>query len=214
MERTSDTATPDPRAGGSRATTVGTVTMAAGGLFVAGPLLGIVADWAWPVLLVGFALLVHAVPHLHRAQAPADGWTGRAGSLLVVGGAALLVLLGLVSVVWEALSDTPVAEPAWAGLLWAVGFFGFLAGILLFCAGTLVAGRFPRGAPVLMLAGLAGALLIDVATGAFFEDDASTTEWGFFIGIPLFGLGLVWLGSALRGSAPRTAGRAERPVAG
>lgn len=213
MKRTSDTTTLAPWAGGSRATTVGTVTMVAGAAFVLAPLLGTVTEWAWPLLLVGFALLVYVVPQVHRWQAPADGWVGRAGSLLVVAGAALLVLLGLGSIVREAVDGTRLEQPGWADLLWTVGFFGFLAGILLFCAGSILAGRLPRGAPVLMLAGLAGALLIDMATGAFSEDDGRTTEWGFFIGIPLFGLGLAWIGSALRGSAPSSA-RAERPVAG
>lgn len=213
MKRTSDT-TLDPRAGGSRATTVGTVTMVAGALFVVAPLLGIVTEWAWPLLLVGFALLAYVVPQVHRWQAPADGWVGRAGSMLVVAGAALLVLMGLASIVWEAVDDTRLEQPGWADLLWTLGFFGFLAGILLFCAGSIMAGRLPRGAPVLMLVGLAGALLIDMATGAFSQDDGSTTEWGFFIGIPVFGLGLAWIGSALRGPGLRAGGRAERSVAG
>lgn len=34
-------------------------------------------------------------------------------------------------------------------------------------------------------------------TGAFFADDGSVTEWGFYIGVPLFGLGLAWIGYAL-----------------
>ncbi|MDP9428924.1 MAG: hypothetical protein M3Q47_08650 [Actinomycetota bacterium] len=55
-----------------------------------------------------------------------------------------------------------------------------------------------------MLVGLVSALAIDMATGAFFEDEASTTEWGLYLGIPLFGLGLVWMGYALRSGALRS----------
>ena len=41
------------------------------------------------------------------------------------------------------------------------------------------------------------ALAVDMATGAFFEDDSTTTEWGFYIGVPVFGLGLAWAGYAV-----------------
>ena len=46
----------------------------------------------------------------------------------------------------------------------------------------------------LMLVGLVAGIAIDMATGAFFEDEPTTTEWGFYIGLPLFGLGLAWAG--------------------
>jgi hypothetical protein len=49
-----------------------------------------------------------------------------------------------------------------------------------------------------MLLGLVAAIAIDMATGAFFEEEPTTTEWGFYIGVPHFGLGLAWMGWAVR----------------
>jgi hypothetical protein len=46
----------------------------------------------------------------------------------------------------------------------------------------------------LMLVGLVAAVAVDMATGAFFGGDGTTTEWGFYIGVPVFGLGLAWAG--------------------
>lgn len=175
---------------------LGTLTMIAGAMFVAGALVGIAAEWAWVALLVGFALLVYVVPRWHRVQAPADGWPGVIGAALTAAGAAIVLLLGVVFLVWDAVGDP--GEPAWTDVAWVVGFFGFLIGIVLFGVGSVMAHVVPRAAPAMMLLGLLAALAIDMATGAFFEDDATTTEWGFFIGVPLFGLGLAWMGWALR----------------
>ncbi len=179
---------------------VGTSTMVAGALFALGVLVSIVTEWAWLALLVGFALLAYVTPQLHRLQSPADGWAGRIGSVLVSVGAVILVALGVVLLVWEAVGEP--GEPAWAGMLWMAGFLSFLVGVVAFAVGSILARHFPVGAPALMLIGLVGALAIDMATGAFFEEDAATTEWGLYIGIPLFGLGLAWLGHAVRQAPP------------
>jgi hypothetical protein len=204
MERTSsDTASPR-RGVGARDTSLGTLAMVAGAMFVLGTLVSSATDWAWLALLVGFALLVYVVPQLHRVQAPADGWPGRLGASLTAAGAAIVLLLGLVFLIWDAVGDP--GEPAWTGVLWLVGFFGFLVGIVLFGIGSMKAHRVPRGAPLLMLLGLVAAIAIDMATGAFFEDEAM--EWGSYIGVPLFGLGLAWMGWALRSS------RRSAPVGG
>ena len=188
------------------------MTMVAGALFALGALLSAAVEWGWLGLLIGFALVVHVLPELHRSQAPADGWAGRIGSLLGAAGAGVMVALGVIFLVWEAVG-TP-GEPAWAGVLWMVGFFGFLLGIALFTVGSAMARRFPPGAPVLMLVGLVAAIAIDMVTGAFFVDDGSITEWGFYIGIPVFGLGLAWMGWALRTTALAHESRARDPLAG
>ena len=184
---------------GSRGTLVGTLAMAAGALFVLGALLTIATEWGWLGLLLGLALLVYVVPQLHRFQSPADGWLGRVGSLLVAAGAGVWVTLGVIFLVWEAVGEP--GEPAWTGVAWLLSFVAFLLGVVLFGVGSVKAKKFPPGAPLLMIVGLIGALAIDMATGAFFEEDASTTEWGLYIGIPLFGLGLAWMGYVLRTQA-------------
>ena len=195
MKQSATTTFIETGAGGPRATTVGILTMAAGALFAVGALASVAVDWAWFAILIGFAALVYVVPQMHRIQSPADGWAGRAGSLLVAAGAGLVVALGVVFLVLEVIGDP--GEPVWAGVLWMVGFFAFLAGIVLFAVGSLIGKAFPPGAPLLMLIGLLAAVAIDVATGAFFGEDPDATEWGFHVGVPLFGLGLAWMGHAL-----------------
>ena len=195
MERTSSDRAPGARGAGDRRT-LGSLTMVAGASFVLSALVSIATDWAWLAMLVGFALLAYVVPQLHRVQAPADGWPGRLGAPLTAAGAAIVLLIGIVFLVWEAVGDP--GEPAWIDVLWMLGFFGFLVGIVLFGIGSMMAPVVPRAAPLLMLVGLVAAVAIDMVTGAFFVDDESVTEWGFYIGIPLFGLGLAWMGWALR----------------
>ena len=210
MSETSRTSFPGTGSGSSRAATVGTLTMAAGVLFVLGPLVSIASEWAWLGILAGLALLAYVVPQIHRLQAPADGWAGTSGSLLVAAGAGLVVALAVVFLLWDAVGDP--GEPAWANVLWLIGFLAFLVGIVLLGIGTALARRFPPAAPLLMLGGLMAALLIDMATGAFFEDEPTTTEWGFFVGIPLFGLGWTWMGYALRNHALRNPSREQHPT--
>jgi hypothetical protein len=174
---------------------LGMLTMIAGAAFIIGALGSIAVDPAWVLIIVGFALLAYVVPRLHAYQAPADGWTGTWGARLVLFGAALVVILGMIFLVLELVTDP--GEPAWADVLWMVGFVSFAIGIVLFGIGSAIAKRFPPAAPILMLLGLVAAIAIDMATGAFFEDTAATTEWGFFTGVPLFGLGLAWMGYTL-----------------
>ncbi len=201
MSQTSGNTSTGTGSGSSRAATVGTLTMVAGALFVLAPLVSIATEWAWVGLLAGLALLAYVAPQIHRLVVPADGWTGRAGSWLVTCGAALVLALVVVFLVWDAVGDP--GEPAWADVLWLIGFLAFLVGIVLFGIGAALSRRFPPAAPLLMLGGLVASVLIDMATGAFFEEEPTTTEWGFFIGLPLFGLGLVWMGCALRNPARR-----------
>ncbi len=186
-------------AGDRRAGMVGVLTMAAGAVIAVAALLSIAVDWAWFGLLIGLALLAYVVPQLHRFQAPADGWAGTWGSVLVAAGAAVIVALGVVFLIWEAVGDP--GEPAWSAIVWMLGFFAFVVGVLLFDIGSIRAKVVPPAAPLVMLVGLVAAVAIDMATGAFFEDDGTTTEWGFYIGVPVFGLGLAWMGYAVSRAA-------------
>lgn len=175
---------------------IGMLTMVAGGLFFLGALLSEVADWLWVLILVGFVLLIYVLPKLHAFQAPADGAAGEWGPRLVAFGAGIVVLLGVISLVWDAVGTLP-EDSGVINVLWPIGFFAFLIGIVAFTIGTFMAKVFPQAAPALMLIGLVGAIAIDMATGAFFEDEPTTTPWGFIIGVPLFGLGVAWMGYSL-----------------
>ena len=182
----------------------GLAALVAGVCFIVAAIGSAAVEALWIVMIIGFALLVYAAPQLHERQAPNDGRLGFWGSRLVAFGGGIVLLLGILYLVWEAVG-TPSEEVPVVDILWMIGFFSFVIGIVLFAIGTMKAKVFPTAAPILMLVGLIGALAIDMATGAFFEDEGGgTTEWGFYIGVPLFGLGLAWLGySAWKSRAPR-----------
>lgn len=188
-----DAAVP-PQSSGQVNSKAGLATLIAGGCIIVGGIGSEFLDPMWLVMVIGFALLLYAVPKLHAHQAPADGAAGLWGSRLVVVGGSLFVLLALIYLVWEAVGDPPEEPPGPITALWPIGFFSFLIGIVLFSIASARAKVFPSGAAILMLVGLVGGVALDMATGAFFEDDPETTAWGALIGLPLFGLGLAWIG--------------------
>ncbi len=164
-------------------------------------------EWLAIGLLVGVLGIAYGVPGVHRYQAPADGALGKWSAMLASFGASVLALLGIVFLAWEAVGDPPEEGPAWADVAWPVGFFALVIGVILFAIGVIRAKVLPMLSGVLMLLGLVSAVAIDMATGAFFEDDGSTTEWGFFIGLPVFAIGLAWAGYAVwKGSDVRSQG--------
>ncbi len=184
----------------------GLAVLIAGVALIIAALGSALTEWLWVIMLIGFIGLVYGIPGIHRYQAPADGAPGKWGAWLVRAGGLIVTLLGVVFLVWEAVGTVPEEDPAIIVPLWMIGFFGFAIGMILFVIGTLKANVLPRGAAILMIVGLVGAIAIDMATGAFFEDDTgTTTEWGFYIGVPLFGLGLAWLGNTVwKGRAAAT----------
>lgn len=173
----------------------GLITMLAGAGFALGGGLSTLGEWTWVLFLAGIVLLLYAVPQLHKLQAPADGAVGQWGTRLFVLGAGILVALGAVFLVWDAFGDP--GEPAWTEALWPVGFVSFLLGFVLFVAGSLKARVLESLGLWLIVVGLIGGVALDMATGAFFADEGEVTEWGFIIGIPLAGLGLLLVGYRL-----------------
>lgn len=172
----------------------GLAVLIAGIAIIIGPLGSAVVDWLWIAMLVGFLGMVYGMPGVHEYQSPRDGWPGKWGALLIRYGGAVLVLLGLLFLVWELVGDPPEAGPGVVDVLWMVGFAAFAIGVILFAIGSIKGRVLPLASGALMLVGLVAALAIDMATGAFFEDEGTTTEWGFYIGVPVFGLGLAWAG--------------------
>ncbi len=190
-------ATVAPQSSGQVTSKGGLATLIAGICIIVGGIGSEFLEPLWFVVVIGFALLLYAMPKLHAHQAPADGAAGLWGSRLVVFGGSLLVLLAILYLVWEAVGDAPDEAPGPINALWPIGFFSFLVGIVLFSVASVRAKVFPSGAPILMLVGLVGGVGLDMATGVFFEDDPETTAWGALIGLPLFGLGLAWIGNSL-----------------
>jgi hypothetical protein len=170
----------------------GLVTLLAGLGFVLGGSLDVLFEWSWLFLLAGFALLLYALPRLHRHQAPADGAVGLWGSRLFVFGASVVVIVGVIFIIWDAVGEA--GEPAWANIVWPIGFFSLLVGFVLFVAGSLKAKVLDPIGLWLVIIGLIGGVVVDMATGAFFEEETTTTEWGLILGIPLAGIGLLWIG--------------------
>lgn len=172
------------------------IAMAVAGVcIILGAVGSAVTEWAWIMMLVAFAALAYALPQVHRYQAPGDGLAGRIGAPLAALGGAVIVLLSVVYGVWELVGNP--GDPAWTEVAWVVGFFSLLIGLVLFAVGVMLAGRLPRAAGALMLLSLVAAIGIDMATGAFFEDSGETTEWGLYIGLPLFGISLLWIAASL-----------------
>jgi hypothetical protein len=175
----------------------GLAVLVAGVAIIIGSAGSAVSDWLWVAMLVGFLGMVYGVPGVHEYQTPRDGWPGKWGALLIRYGGAVMVLLGLFFLGWELVGDPPEDGPGVVNVLWMVGFAAFAIGVILFAIGSIKARVLPLASGVLMLIGLLGALAVDMATGAFFEDDSTTTQWGFYIGVPVFGLGLAWAGYAV-----------------
>jgi hypothetical protein len=173
-----------------------------------------VLDWLWIAILIGFLGIAYGVSGVHRHQAPADGAPGKWGAALITFGGAVIVLLGLVFLVWDAVGDPPESGPAPVDIVWMAGFAAFVIGVILFAIGIIRAKVLPVAAGVLMLVGLVGALAVDMATGAFFENEPVTTEWGFLIGVPVFGLGLAWAGYSVWKGAGARSGTGSAAVGG
>lgn len=191
-------ATREPRGYSDEA---GLAVLIAGIAIIIGAAGSAVVDWLWVAMLVGFLGMVYGVPAVHKYHAPRDGWPGKWGSLLIHYGGAVMVLLGLLFLVWEIVGGPPEEGPGVVDLLWMLGSAAFAIGVILFAIGSIKARVLPLPSGVLMLVLLLAALAIDMATGAFFEDEATTTEWGFYIGVPVFyigvpvfALGLAWAG--------------------
>ena len=174
----------------------GIAAMVAGTLVIVLVLLSeVLPEGFFFVFILVFLLLVVALLGLHTRQAGRSGLLGRIGFLLALIGAGALVVLFAVVGVAEAFFGFSPDESAAVGMLLFVLFIAFVVGIVLLGIATFRAGVLPRGAAVLFALGLPAGLVIDLLTGAFFEDEA--TPWGFYIGPPAFAIGLLWLGYAL-----------------
>ena len=153
------------------------------------------------VILILLPLVV-AIYGLHARQARQSGLLGRIGFVVaLIGTGGLAVLFAVVGVA-ETLFGFDPDGVATLGPLLFVLFLAFMVGIVLFGIATLRAGVLPRIAAVLFAFGPLAGLVLDLLTGAFFDEEA--TPWGLYIGNAAFAVGLIWLGYAVwsgRGAA-------------
>jgi peptidoglycan/LPS O-acetylase OafA/YrhL len=153
-------------------------------------------EWTFfPVLVIFLALFLVALFGIRAAHGGREGGLGRAGFFITATGAALLGLLFIYGMIFEATGGNVEEEgPGFVDALLGVGFFGTIIGVLLLGIALIRANVMNRWASWLFTIGLPLGLIVDLATGAFFEENGDTPEFGFFIGPPLFCIGLVWLG--------------------
>ena len=159
-------------------------------------LLEVAPDGFFYLVILILLPLVVAIYGLHARQARQSGLLGRIGFVVaLIGTGGLAVLFAVVGVAETLFGFDPDEGPAILGPLLFVLFLAFMVGMVLFGIATIRAGVLPRIAAVLFAFGLPAGFLIDVLTGAFFDEEA--TPWGFYIGPPAFAVGLIWLGYAL-----------------
>jgi hypothetical protein len=184
-----------------RMSLAGLAGIVAGALIVIGATLGeLVSEYFWFLLAPAMLLIVFALVGFQSRQREQAGRLGKAGYVMGVIGFAVLGVLFLVLGSLESIFGVDLEASEGLGvtvteIVIIAAFFSLILGTLLYGIATLRANVFPRIAAVLLLASLPVALVIDIATGAF--TDEALTPWGVYIGFPLFGLGVAWLGYAL-----------------
>lgn len=163
-------------------------------------LLWVITDAMGYDLFVAFVpatliLLFFSFPALHKAQRGRNGVTGTIGYWLMLIAGGLFALVFLVGIFYDTvMNEAPeTALPflfADDSPIFPIVFFGLILGILIFGIATLIAGVAPRLATLLFLFGLPLGVLLDF----FILQSEDSQGPGFYIGIPMFAIGLLWLG--------------------
>jgi hypothetical protein len=177
----------------------GIAATAAGGL-VAVALVGpAVWDGLWLALAPAAALLILAASELHAAWRPGDRRLGAVGAVVLATSAGALLALAVIG---AAATATLGLEPAWLAFSEELAGYAVVAGALLFGAGALRARRVPRWAAVAFAVSLPLGLGMDAATNLLpFGELFFFAGFGFYMGLGLFALSLMRLGSAALATA-------------
>lgn len=151
-------------------------------------------------------LLILSIPAMHAVQQGKHGAAGKIGYGLMMAAGGVLALMFLFAVIAEGVMGQSIEDdfPA-LDTIFPIVFFVFLGGLLVFGIASAVAGVLPRLAIIAFMLALPVGLAIDVVTGAMDQDEAGI---GFYIGIGLLSVSLLWLGSFLWS---RSAPSAARP---
>jgi hypothetical protein len=155
---------------------------------------------AWYLFAVAVPLFLPVLLGVHAYQRERAGRIGNAGFVLAFTGAALTSVALIVIVIGDAVLGIVWEDAEGIGVTMLVvsaitGAISLVVGFMILGIAMIRANMLPRLAPVLLLIGIPLALAIDIATGAFADD--TTVPVGFFLGVPLFALGLAWIGYAL-----------------
>jgi hypothetical protein len=178
--------------------------------FYAAEPLGLPEQAFLPLGVVIFLLLIPALLGMRSAQGGSDGAVGKTGLVIAVIGLAILTILFIIGGFTELVLGRNVEDlPGWVEAFLPIGFLGSIIGLAIFGIGAIMAKVLPRWGAVLFTIGLPVGAVIDIATGAFFEENGDTPQVGFFVGPPLFLIGLLWLGWTLWSG--RTAAGSKEP---
>lgn len=139
-------------------------------------------------------LLFLSLPAMRSSQGGKDGTLGKIGHwiLMIWGSAFLLMFLAAMAIelFTEEVPET-FAPAIFEGPVIAVVLVGLLLGILLFSIATIIAGVIPRLAALFFLLGLPIGIALDAFVFKVSDDESGP---GFFIGIPMFAIGIAWIG--------------------
>jgi hypothetical protein len=141
------------------------------------------------LFLLSSLLLLLSLPAMYARQTQAAGWVGLIGHALLQSGLLLLVLVAAPALLFPSLKLAP-GENLVAFLLG----IALTLGLLLTGVATVLAGVYPRGAGILLLAATAG-FFFDFFVAEFLPPLAGQVGSAFF-GV-LLALAFVWIGGAL-----------------
>jgi hypothetical protein len=149
------------------------------------------------LFLLSAILLLLSLPAVYARQAQATGWSGLIGHALLQTGVLLLVLVAAPPLLYPSLNSA-LGE----NLIGFVLGIALTLGLLLTGIATVLAGVYPRGAGILLLAATAG-FFFDFFVAEFLPLLAGQIGAAFF-GV-LLALAFVWIGVALWMSKPTLA---------
>lgn len=172
------------------------ITLVSGGSILVALAGGLVADPFWLALLAAALFLIPAIRALKASYGPVRA-PGALGGTILQGSSAALLILALLGT----LTETRLGiEPRWLSILVMWSGIAFLMGAFLFGIGIFFTRVVPRQAAMMFALSLPLGLALDSATRSipgFFLADA-----GFYLGMGLFALAIIRLGTARTRTAP------------
>lgn len=166
------------------------------GLFIILWVITDVMDYDLFVAFVPAALLLLflSFPAMHRSHGGRNGGLGKAGYWILMVSGGLFVLLAFTGLFIDlVLGKDPenLAPAIFGGPVFGVIFFALMLGVLIFGIASVIAGRIPKLAGLFFLLGLPLGLFLDFVIFQVGDEESGP---GFYIGIPMFAVGIAWIG--------------------